>query len=154
MNSGTVKKTDMSASEAIRFVRDSRNMVGEKPDPGGAHRNRGLNRAGSGRPVPNMAVVNLICAGMSVGDLDSDTVARDPGAACELIASCMAAMEDASLRASALEMLLGCASAGVRLDAETLLCPDHTGHELLQQAKEIVSQVIGLPRSFFPDMDC
>lgn len=137
VNAGVLKKTEMSAVEAISFVRELRNRGGA-----GKRKLRDEDRT-------NPCVVCMICAGMPIGRFDADTVANDPAAACELIASCKAAAEESSARASALEMFVGCASAGVRLDADTLLCPDHTGEELLQQAKEIVSQATGLPICIF-----
>jgi len=134
VNAGVIKRTDMSAAQAVIFLRESR--ANGQVGPSSAER-------------PNLAVVSMICGGMPVGHVDSKSVQTDPGAACELIASCRASAEESSARISALEMFVGCAAAGVRLDADTLLCPEHTGQELLQQAREIVSQATGLPLCVF-----
>jgi hypothetical protein len=133
----------MNAVEAVRFVREAR--------AGSEGRGEARSRGAKGVERGNAAVVSMVCAGMPVGHVDPDAVRRDPEAACELIASCRTAVEESLARISALEMFMGCASAGVGLDAETLLCPGHTGHELLQQAKEIVSQATGLPLCAFYD---
>ena len=134
VNAGVVRRTDMSAEDAVSFLRARR----ERACAGGPSAER-----------TNSAVVRMLCAGMPVGHADPESVRGDPGAASELISVCRTALEDSLARASALEMLLRCSSAGVGLDADALLCPEHTGRELLQQAREIVAQVTGLPVCVF-----
>jgi hypothetical protein len=134
VNAGVVRRTDMSVAEAVTFLR--------------ARRARTCVASPSAERK-NSAVVRMLCAGMPVGHADPESVRSDPGGACEVIAACRTALEDSLARASALELLLRCSSAGVGLDADALLCPGHTGRELLLQAREIVAQVTGLPVCVF-----
>ena len=141
IGAGVLKRDDMSAAEAVEFLREHRENCGAAPGPPSRSRSRSGSGADTGFGRYNPVVRAMVELGARAGALGSD----DKDASEEFAAACGDAAADCAFRAEAFRALFVSASMGMRIDMDAMLAPGQDGRELLAQARRMQEQFTGVP---------